>query len=175
MSVSQATLAAARRRGVSLETIAQNLGVTRQAVHQRLQKWTDKTGETFKRYHPGVQGQVLRRCIQCGKTQWDLPHKVTMYFCSRKCQGLAKQKVSENSIEEAIRLRKHGYTWERIATINRVCYQEIQYRIWLYLFERNKLLEPVLKELFYSTSRHASYQHLINRTGLSPGYHNAAG
>lgn len=131
---SDAVVAAARRRGISIDHIAAAAGFTRQWAQRKLERWTKETGERFdfiaQPHSPKMTSWV---CVVCGKQEWRIPSHAAWKYCSAKCRGQSQRYISDRKIESAITLRKTGLSWTHVAIRTGHPLQSVQRRIWAIL------------------------------------------
>jgi len=148
IQVSQDVLACARKRGISLAVLSGALGVSKQAVDQRLKAWERRTGERLPR-HSGAphRGRMPFVCPVCKNSLWLRPGDPRKY-CSQRCYGRAQHVLTGEQIQRGITLRERGYTWTRTAHSIGTTTQCLQQHIWRVLGERGQLNDRVLKDIW---------------------------
>ena len=169
LTVSDAVLIAAFKRGVSTRQLSRSTGVSYQRIAQILLR--NGLGSASSRRPLGMR--VPRTCQVCGHVEWVAPHELhERRYCSLRCVGKARQsQIPEATILEAIELRDAGWTWERIKQELGWPWQNLMRRIWLLLAQRGELTEARVVALLHDrrNRRHQPrWAWLAKRTGLSP-------
>ena len=171
LTVSDAVLIAAFKRGVSTRQLSRSTGVSYQRIAQILERNGLAAGQYRAYQNRGCR--VPRTCPVCGSVTWVAPHKLSeQRYCSLRCAGKARQsQIPEATILKALRLRDTDWTWERIEQELGWPWQNLMRRIWRLLAERGELTEARVVSLLHDrrNRRHQPrWEWLAKRTGLSP-------
>lgn len=139
----------AYRRGWTQEQIAHAAGVTYQAIQQMIWKYESRFGVIEDRRERPFRFRSYKefwKCPQCGRSFVSRWHGK---FCSRVCASLANKEITDEMVEEAIRMRHDGETWLAIAQqLDCSYYQSIQLQIWKYLYTRGELNGETIKAIW---------------------------
>lgn len=170
-------MAAARRRGWTLEEIAQVCGISHQGVQQNIARYEKYHGAITPRAKTGsIRSSTTKkffRCKTCGSAEWKLKGFKNEDYCSRKCSGVAKRCMSKEEILWAIDRRvTTGDTWLGLSKILNQYVQTIQSNIWVYLAQENLLTVSVIKRIWEPSPslfrKQGRWNWLVERTGLAP-------
>lgn len=170
-------IAAARRRGISIGRIGPVFGISKQRVDQLLTKYEKYHGQVsvgMPRNHARpIAARKVRRCTVCDKQFLETFKKRSSVYCSQKCAGVAQRILTEDEITWAIDQRSlYNQTWTGLAKILRADMQVVQKRIWLYLFEQDRLTKNVVDKIWMPAPslmvKRGRWNWLINSTGLIP-------
>lgn len=172
-SDSQRLAIEARRRGVPLRLIAASLGVSFQAVADKIKRFEARTGEKIivgllpAKHTPRPVSFAI--CQHCKKSFQTDGRRI---FCTRKCATDATRLLPEAIVKRAISMRESGQTWTHISNLLGWPIQSLQQRIWMYLHERGLLAEPLISRLWSPSSslfrKSSSWKWLENKSGRSP-------
>jgi transposase len=174
ITVSDAVLVAAFRRGVSTRQLSRALGVSVQRVQQRLKRNGLAAGQYRKQ--PTRGPRLPRACQVCGHVDWVTPSELhTRKYCSPKCRRAAqrprKLRIPEEAILKAIELRDAGWAWERISSELGWPPQSLLRRVWKLLHERGELTEDRVVALLHDRRdrlHKPRWEWLVRKTGLRP-------
>ncbi len=187
-NVSDGVLRVARGRGLSHKEIGLALGVSRQAIHQRIggdHKWIksrqDRRTPNFIRFanawclvrKPGTL--VTVRCDFCGGPVQMKPSVMKIHeqhFCGVRCHGMSDRQIGNAGSLVAINLRLNGETWKGVAIEIGFSVQSIQRNLWRLLNERGFLTNDIVYAIWRPAPSIArktfGVAHLIRGTGFSP-------
>ena len=171
LTVSDAVLIAAFKRGIPTRQLARALGVSYQRIEQRLKRNRLTAGQPRACQNRGVH--VPRICPVCGSVTWVAPHELTeQRYCSLRCAGKARRsQIPEEVVRKALELRYAGWTWDRIEQEVGWPWQNLIRRIWRLLGERGELAEANAEALLRDRrerQHQPRWEWLAKTTGLSP-------
>jgi hypothetical protein len=171
-----AVFVVARRRGWSTAKIGLAIGISSQAVCQRLDRYQRYFGriETERKSHfkgkRPLKVLVSRVCRFCGSEGWPSSlDKDKKYYCSAECFRASYQ-MDDSVPVQAMEMRQSGASWKHIAKISGFSYQSIQRKIWLHLAAHGMLTSKVIGHYWYPQGlrRHSPTTWLEELTGLQP-------
>lgn len=163
---------AARKRGMSTQTIAKGLGISHQAVSQLLEK-------ARRKWAVSVPGEVPRRvshrarhqwhCVVCSKSSWATKTEAARRrFCSTECMT---QHIMPR-VRQVVDMRLAGQTWKGIGKAMGYSYQTLQASLWVALHRQGLLTRKVVDDLWRPAPgllrRGYATRWVENNTGLSP-------
>jgi lambda repressor-like predicted transcriptional regulator len=148
LTVSDAVLIAAFKRGVSTRQLSRSTGVSYQRIAQILLRNGLTAGQHRKVPH---HGHVARVCPGCGSVEWVAPYELAEHtYCSLRCFNRTRHpQIPDAPILKAIELRDAGWTWKQITAELGWTYQSLARWIWKLLAERGELTEARVVALLH--------------------------
>lgn len=159
-----------RRRGIPIRRVADQIGVSYQAVsafliRQNLPAVENANARRGAIYSPTAPEAVCKMCARRVQvTDWG------QLYCSRKCYGLSQRLFDDRVIERMIAARLSPMTWAGLARMFGTDTQVIQDNIWHYLAREGRLTKSHVHHIWHASVWRVppSWKWLVNETGLEP-------
>lgn len=161
----QKLVAAAVSRGIPVNRVALNLGVSPGYVNNALRAFEEKTGRSIarRRAKRSTKNPATKLCDVCGGP-FQVVRGQRIRCCSTECNTRGRRRMTDAEIVAAIESRKNGETWVGISRRNRLSLETVRVSIWRYLREQGLLTRDTVAAIWRPS--HSSFRRSFSVASL---------